>query len=443
MDLREVLGEAHQRAGRNDWLGAAAAYAAASVINPGDHRLIANQGYALWIEDLAEAAERCYRRALRLDSNCPVALCGLAHCLRDQNRFEEASGLYRVAGGDEANWGLSQVLIGLEQYPEAYARSEARLRLSSWDAHLPPPYWGGMPLRESPAEKDLFVWSEQGLGDTFQYLRWIPALNRERQAKASVKGVPAGELTLLMPKCLVGILREGLAWMDQPPLVMAMDEVTLEADACHGPLMSLPHELGGAPNPQYPAGPILRSPLWRGLQAVPVTRPDPPNRRTGPVVGIVWATGLKLATPFTRREYLRRSLPPRVLWRLLDGLTQGGAHVVPLQFGSDTEIPATVGIELAPPPIPINAFTNVARLVAQMDVVITVDTAMAHLVGSMGAPGWILLPWGADPRWLRDRSSSPWYPSLTLYRQPEAGDWSGAIDQVLRDFNGRFSAGSS
>jgi hypothetical protein len=442
MDLREVLELARDRANHNDWLAAASAYAAAAGMDPQDHRLLTNQGYSLWLEDLAPAAELCYRRALRVNPNCPVALCGLAHCLRDQNRFEQASALYRTAGGDEADWALSQVLIGLEQYPEAYERSEARFRLSSWEAHLPPPYWGGDRLRNWPVERDLVVWSEQGLGDTLQYLRWIPVLSRERDAEARTKGVTAGELTLLVPQGLVAILREGLAWMANPPLVMAMNELVVEAGACHGPLMSLPHELGGAPNPDHSSRPTLRSPLWNGINSE-LLRSGDPNNPQSPVVGLVWASGQKLETPFTRREYLRRSLPPRALWRLLDGLLQAGVQVVPLQFGADTELPETLGIQLSPPPLPIDNFASVARLVTQMDLVISVDTAMAHLVGSMGEPCWVLLPWGSDPRWLRDRTDSPWYPSLKLYRQPEAGDWSRAIDQLLSDFIDHFAAGGS
>lgn len=438
MDLREVLEFAGERANHNDWLGSAAAYATAAEVAPQDHRILTNQGYSLWLEDLAPAAELCYRRALRVNPNCPVTLCGLAHCQRDQNRFELASALYRSAGGDEADWGLSQVLIGLEEYPEAYRRSEARIRLERWEAHLPPPYWGGDRLRDWPTDRDVVVWSEQGLGDTLQYLRWIPVLSREREAEASSKGMPAGKLTLLVPQGLVGILREGLAWMANPPLVMAMNELVVESGACHGPLMSLPHELGGAPNPEHSGRPTLRSPLWSGMNS-DLLRGNEASNRQRPLVGIVWASGQKLETPFTRREYRRRSLPPRALWKLLDGLHRAGVQVVSLQFGADTEMPATLGIELLQAPLPIDNFTNVARLVTKIDLVISVDTAMAHLVGSMGEPCWVLLPWGSDPRWLRDRTDSPWYPSLKLYRQPEAGDWGRAIDQLLSDFIEHFA----
>ena len=78
-------------------------------------------------------------------------------------------------------------------------------------------------------------------------------------------------------------------------------------------------------------------------------------------------------------------------------------------------------------------FAATAAMVAELDLVITVDTAMAHLVGAMGRPGWVLLPWSAAPRWLRDRHDSPWYPSLRLFRQPQPGNWSAVVDAVLKE----------
>ena len=77
-------------------------------------------------------------------------------------------------------------------------------------------------------------------------------------------------------------------------------------------------------------------------------------------------------------------------------------------------------------------FAATAAVVAEQDLVITVDTAMAHLVGAMGHPGWVLLPYSAAPRWLRQRSDTPWYPSLRLFRQPQGGDWAAVVQQVLQ-----------
>ena len=79
-------------------------------------------------------------------------------------------------------------------------------------------------------------------------------------------------------------------------------------------------------------------------------------------------------------------------------------------------------------------FADTAAIVAGLDLVISVDTSVAHLAGAMGKPCWTLLKTDADWRWMRDRDDSPWYPSMRLYRQPTAGDWPSVIDRVIRDF---------
>ena len=90
------------------------------------------------------------------------------------------------------------------------------------------------------------------------------------------------------------------------------------------------------------------------------------------------------------------------------------------------------------PGLSLEGFATTARVLAQLDLVITVDTAMAHLVGAMGRPGWVLLPWSADPRWLSATPTTPWYPSLRLFRQGRGGDWNGAVDQLLAAFRDAF-----
>jgi ADP-heptose:LPS heptosyltransferase len=92
----------------------------------------------------------------------------------------------------------------------------------------------------------------------------------------------------------------------------------------------------------------------------------------------------------------------------------------------------------------LTGFADTARAVAQLDLVISVDTAMAHLTGAMGRFAWVLLPWSADPRWLSAGPLSPWYPRLRLFRQPRPGDWHGAVDQLLDTFkSGHFAAGKA
>ncbi len=419
------IAAAHERS--HDWLAAATAYGRALTLEPGDGRVWCNLGHALWMADLPQAAEHPYRRALADSIGVSAALCGLANTLRDLNRFEEAVPLYEDAGDEQARWGLSQLLIGLERYGEAFAAAEARCRLASWSPFRPAPFWGGGSMEDLDPDQPLWTWSEQGYGDTFQYLRWIPALARR-----------PGPLHLVVEANLVRILQEGLAWMEAPPRVVAKQALTFQPLAAHGPLMSLPHLLGTGPMAES-VQPTLHSPLWSatGVSLLPDGLPD------GPRVGLVWASGRKLDDPFTQREYLKRSLPPLALWQLIDGLRQAGAALIPLQFGDDQELAAALGFQLSAPRLDLGDFAHVARVVAQLDLVISVDTAMAHLVGAMGATGWILLPWSADPRWLRQRDDSPWYGSLRLFRQSATGDWASAIERLLTAFSGWSAAAAA
>jgi ADP-heptose:LPS heptosyltransferase len=143
------------------------------------------------------------------------------------------------------------------------------------------------------------------------------------------------------------------------------------------------------------------------------------------------------------REYERRSLPAADLVQLLEGLERAGRELgrpagdpqlVCLQHGEGRERLAGWGGRFAADLPPGGGFADTAALLASLDLVITVDTVSAHLVGALALPGWVLLPWGADPRWLRDREDSPWYPTLTLLRQPAHRDWPGLVRQVLERF---------
>ena len=153
---------------------------------------------------------------------------------------------------------------------------------------------------------------------------------------------------------------------------------------------------------------------------------------------MVSAAGRKLDDPFCAREYQKRTLPERELWRLVAGLKQQGTLVYDLQFGCDQARHRALELELLDPGLSLEGFATTARVLAQLDLVISVDTAMAHLVGAMGRPGWVLLPWSSDPRWLSATPTTPWYPSLRLFRQGRGGDWNGAVDQLLAAFRDAF-----
>jgi hypothetical protein len=344
---------------------------------------------------------------------------GLGNVLTDLGDFEAADRAYllsrRLEDSPITAWNHSQLLVGLERYEEAYALAERRWEMAEAEV------WRNQ-RRAWRGESDgwqapLLVWSEQGLGDTLQHLRWLGPLLRRR-------GPEAPPLQVAVEPCLVELLRGCLGHLPSPVQVRAKPPSGAPApwDGFHVSLLSLPWLLGGAPVPDAAAW--LQSPHW------PV--PGVTGAGTAPRVGVVWAAGYKLTNRVTVREYRRRSLDPGALAQLLDGLRGRGWDVVLLQFGRDRDQAAAWrrdGMEA----LPADAdFARTADRVAELDLVITVDTAMAHLVGAMRRPAWVLLPFSAAPRWLRHRSDSPWYPSLRLFRQPRSGDWRAVVDAVFK-----------
>jgi hypothetical protein len=418
-----ALQQAQQHQAAGDWLLAAAIYSELSGRHPGEHRLLANQGNALWLADLPGAAHLAYSRALALDPQCPVSRRGLASCLRDLNRFDEALELHRQlepllpkhsADGLANLWAQSQVLIGLQRYGAAFARMACR---RAWAA-------GRIPTRWNPLADQITLVSEQGFGDSLQFVRFVlPLLNR-RQAAGLRSGV-----RLMVEPALVDCFREGLSWLTTPLQVDPISPGEPDQDVVS--LLELPGALGLDQLPQIRAdGAYLVSPRWRGGGA---GRPLQ--------IGLVSAAGHPGADPFCVREFHKRTLPMAILWRLVDQLRQLGAQVHDLQFGADAARHRALGLTPLPSGAGLSGFAATARAVSQLDLVISVDTAMAHLLGALGRFGWVLLPWSADPRWLTSGPFCPWYPRLRLFRQPRPGDWHGAVDQLLDTFkSGHFAA---
>lgn len=401
---------------RQDWVAAASGYSLAARWDPEDHQLLANAGNALWLADQPRLALDPYRRAAQLAPADAVVYRGLGNVYTDLQAFEAADRAYGLSWSLDPQpataWNHSQVLIGLERYKEGYAMAEAR-----WDLPAHEHYrdqstaWGG---DLEGLKRPLRVWSEQGLGDTLQHLRWLGTLVARRSPQA-----PA--VVVEVETCLVELLREGLGHLAPALEVEDKRAVPEPSDpGGHVSLLSLPHLLGGAPWPQQ--GCQLQSSRW--------PRPRPLGRAPSRI-GLVWAAGRKLDDPVTAREYRRRSLDEALLGGLIVGLSQRGIQCVLLQFGDDRDR-ADPWRQLVSETLPEGAdFKATAAVVADLDLVISVDTAMAHLVGAMGRPGWVLLPFSSAPRWLRHRPDSPWYPSLRLFRQPAPGDGQGLVGLVL------------
>lgn len=424
--LQRLLIDATAAELRDDWSAAAVHWLAASRIAATDHRLANNGAHALWLADQPEAALVQARRAVRLNPSASLPWRNLANILRDLNRFEEAELAYGRTMALEGHrqplsaWNRSQTLIGLERYDQAYCLAERRFELPAMEAWRRTPGWQGWPWGQDAPPRTVHLWSEQGLGDTLQYVRWVPRLLAQGLA-----------VQLEVEPCLVTLLQRGLAWAGGQIGVRGKGSLpTPPQDCCHGSIMSLPWLLGGAPLAgDGEAGlPYLRDPAWQRPRPAAAGTAGRPLR-----IGLVWASGRKLSEPFMAREYRRRTLPAASLLRLLSGLESitPALELVNLQLGEDRLLARGWGGCWSEELQSDADFAATASLIGSLDLVISVDTASAHLVGALGAPGWILLPWSADPRWLRRRYDSPWYPSLRLWRQPRHGDWDGLVDQVL------------
>lgn len=421
---------ARQAEQRGDWATALAAYQQAEEIDPSNPVFPTNRANVLWWADRSHEPEAlaASERACVLAPEDPLPWRGRGNLMRDRNRYGEAELAFRrsmeLEDDPATAWNRSQVLLGLEQYEQAYALAERRLELERLQPFRPGPYWQGWPSRR------LSVWSEQGFGDTLQYVRWLVPLLQQGVA-----------VRLEVEPPLLRLMELGLAWLPRAPEVVskaAPPPLELVEPACQGSLLSLPHRLGGAPLAGVFAqagGGYLRSPHWQEPpEAGPFRRKPTRGGSRRPLIGLTWAAGRKFNDPFAGREYERRSLPAEALQALLAGLQRQGATLVGMQLGVDLDRAGNWRRQLAGRLPEGCDFAETAHWIGHLDLLITVDTAFAHLAGAIGQPAWVLLPHAPDPRWLRQRSDSPWYPSLTLLRQERPGDWSALVDTVLERF---------
>ena len=328
----------------------------------------------------------------------PRAWRVLAAVLLDHGRFVDADAAYREAARATTSvmplLGRSRAMEGLSRWPQAWALAEQRFRQRTLPvAALPAPHWLGWPRVDQ-----LLVWDEQGFGDSFQALRWLPlALTHVRR------------VDVLVRPPLVRLLQQGLSWLGPGVQVRArpQGDVFAVEGACSGSLLSLPVLLRCQ---TLADGHVLRLP--------PIRRTQP-----GPLgIGLGWESGRYQDDPFHALEYRRKSLPAPVRQQLVTALVQRGTEVVSLQLGEDA--------------VPEGAdFLEQAKAMQSCDLLLSVDTAAAHLAGALGFPTWLLLPWAAASRWQRASSTTPLYGSLSLIRQPRPGDWDGLLNRLLQRFD--------
>ena len=410
IELGPLLPEAHNNLGAalveaRESAAAAASFEEALALRPQFAEALVNLGVALVDQDrFAEAIDN-YDRALVLAPNLPQAHSNRGNAFYQQGRLDEAIGCYDRALALDANYAdahNNKALALLVDGKFAAGWEEYEWRTSLRGQNFAWPRWEGGSL----PGKTLLVWSEQGQGDTLNFCRYL-GLIRERVAELVFEVQPS--LLRLMqanfPQCRV--VPRGA---ELPPI-----------DA-YIPLLSLPRLLATRLASIPAATPSLQadraaSQEWRQRLAGPRLK-----------VGLVWA-----GTPGHQNDR-RRSL---ALAAFGDLLAFPGVDFYSLQVGERsqdiTEAEKARLHDLSPL---ITDFADTAAIVANLDLVITADTSVAHLAGALGRPVWMLIPYAPDWRWLRERDDSPWYPTARLFRQRRLGDWADVLDRVAAELAG-------
>jgi tetratricopeptide (TPR) repeat protein len=385
----------------------------AITLDPRAPQAHTNRGSALAMLGRLDDARDALAQALALDPRNADALATLGNVAVAELALDAAVDAYQRALAlrpEHASARLGRALVRLVRgdLGEAWADYEARLPSSNASAHGVA-RWRGEPL---PAGTVL-VHAEQGLGDTLHFARYLP-LVRERVASVVFEVQP--QVMRLAGPAFTGVR------------VIAVGDPRPPHDAV-APLLSLPGIFGTTLASIPGTAPYLASDPMR--HAAWAHRLAP---RRGLRVGLVWA-----GNPGHRNDR-NRSLPPALLGAL-DEVPGVQWYSLQKPDGLAASLPASLGaIDLAGM---LGDFADTAAALAHLDLVVTVDTSVAHLAGALGREAWVLLPHSPDWRWLLERSDSPWYPSLRLFRQQERGAWEPVIAAVAQALRARIVSTTS
>ena len=387
---------------------AVVSYDQAICIKPNFAEAYANRGTALQKLNQLDAAVASYDRAISIKPDFAEVYFNRGLALHELKQLDAALASYDRAISimpdyAEAYWDKSLTLLlnghfgkGWELYEWRWKAKQSELK----QYNFPQPLWLGA---ESLKNKTILLHCEQGLGDTIQFCRY-----------AKLVAAQEARVIFEVPKVLMGLLHglDGVSeWIENGSSLPQFDY--------HCPLLSLPFafktSLDTIPSAQtYLYSDATKVEAWRNKL----------GDKTKPRVGIVWSGNADHKNDHNRSislSSLLRYLPNSVEYiSLQKELCDFDKMIV------DSKSIRHFGEELVD-------YTDTAALCESMDVIISVDTSVAHLSGALGKNIWILLPYSPDWRWLLNRNDSPWYPSVKLYRQERIGDWDSVFERVKAD----------
>lgn len=371
---------------------------------PGAHYNLGNALSRVW--DL-EGAEKEFRISIEQQPDYAQPHNGLGGVLHATGNYAQATEEFRKAiqywpNCAEAHFNLAIEHLLRGEFREGWAEHDWRWlakRYSAFRIQFPQPRWDG----DSLEGKRILLHAEQGFGDVLQFIRYVPMV--------ASKG---GTIILRCQPELQRLLKDvpGIA-----EIFSVHDE--LPAFDTYSPLLSLPR--------------VFDTTLENIPAQVPYLKADADlinqwKQRMGKndsrlKVGLVWAGRPEHVNDVNRSMSLETLAP-------LANATNARFFSLQKNGGPSSSDSAPTGLELVDLTNDIADFADAAALVENLDLVITVDTATAHLAGALGKPVWTLLPFVPDWRWMLDRTDSPWYPTMRLFRQSARGDWTGSVNAV-------------
>jgi Tfp pilus assembly protein PilF len=409
-DLLQQLAQLAHQAGRVEESLELMRRAVAMAPGAGDY----HSNLAMLLSTLGRFEEAIpeYRQALAINPNHPEPYNNYGNLLRETGRAAEAEAAFRRAielgGSESARWNLSFMLLIRGAFAEGWPAYEARLRMAGFPIRkFAQPMWDGGDLR---GRTILLHW-EQGLGDTFNFIRYAP-LVKQRGGRV-VMLCQREVFRLLAHQNHLGVEK----WV--------ADGEDLPAFDVHRPLLSLPGIFGTTfetipREVPYLFADATMTQAWRERLA-----PE-----AGPKIGLVWGGS---PTPIHNRK---RSTTLAALAPLAEA---SGVTFVSLQKGdpaAEAKFPPH-GLKLLDYTPELKDFADTAALISALDLVISIDTGVAHLAGALAKPTWVLLPFVPDWRWFNDRADSPWYPTTHLFRQSRLGDWTSPIRAAAEELKRR------
>ena len=415
LEIKPDFAEAHSNLGVTlQALGrltdAEASYRRALEIKPDYAEVYSNLGNTLRDQGRLTESEASYRRTLEIKPDLAETHNNLGITLMEQGRFTESEASYRRAleikpDYSEAKYNMSLLLLLLGCFEEGWEKYEWR-----WGRKESPgmpdfgrPLWLG---ETSIQGKCVQLWGEQGVGDSIQFLRYTPRV-------ANL----AAEVFVRLPSTLTELVQRSFKSVK----VLAERGLPVKFDY-HCPLMSLALAFRTFSESDIPSD-------------VPYLTPDPEKQSKWRkrlekddklLVGIAWRGNSRHKNDRNRSipfELLRGLLEiDQIRWVILQKPLEN-KEVLQLKQLAHCVVVSDELID----------FDETAAVTAELDLMISVDTAVAHLAGALGKPVWVLLPYVPDWRWLLDREGSPWYPSARLFRQPKIGDWNSVVQRIAHE----------